>query len=760
MLEQRIISVERRSAAMERAIIAAMEEVDELRSLFLTRIDGIQRVDALENTAKEGRDDTPAKSKKGDLASLPKKPRVGAVGERKEKGKSGRGGEWYNTPCSELTLRHLEEVMQLATEAIAASAAQKEKSHLHEVRQSALEKEVEALHSQLERRTQGVEQHTSQQVQEMEMKLRKLETKMQQQREELIEEALKRLHGFREASPLEGGGGEELIQRLQERVSQLELKQEALRSLVATELDAVMEDRVKSIAESHLQQLLREQQQQQQWLKGGITVNTSTQETTAKNGVASAAAIDPLPAAAGPLDFRSLRLDVDVLRQDLVRSIVEIEKVMDQQQRLGVRVHSCVSTVQRHQTDIDGLSDQQKTLIQSHMARLETQQATATARQEKHLAAELDLLHAKVLSEVRRVHEQQTDMIVRSEHQRLDDLAAAQERLRDELRVAVEKQREEVRMAIEQVSETGRRLERELASQLRGETARQIDAARQAQEVFTDETQRLLQDTQEELRRMQNNLKDSAILMQERSRRFEESIENRLNDEARRIKTFTNDATLRLQKQVEDEVRRLVHITEQESLSSMQHEMQRVNVALQALEEEQRALREGMLMLSAPSRTMASLDHRMNVLQEDVRSMFAQIVHVQDIGAPGLTKHVLAKQQRMLQDDILEVKSRLRRCEECCGYTNVVPQTQEMELSHTLSGKAFPHITVTQPTKLTTESLTPGKPTLGQASDVAAGVVQSPGVPYGLNQSELMKGTSEINPFSSTFYDPLAGVFD
>ncbi|EKF26540.1 plectin-like protein, putative [Trypanosoma cruzi marinkellei] len=433
---------------------------------------------------------------------------------------------------------------------------------------------------------------------------------------------------------------------------------------------------------------------------------------------------------------------------------------MDQQQRLGVRVHSCVSTVQRHQTDIDGLSDQQKTLIQSHMARLETQQATATARQEKHLAAELDVLHAKVLSEVRRVHEQQTNTIVRSEHQRLDDLTAAQERLRDELRVAVEKQREEVRLAIEQISETGRRLERDVVSQLRSETARQIDAARQAQEASTDETQRLMQDTQEELRRMQNSLKDSAMLMQERSRRFEESMENRLTDEARRFKTFTSDTTLRLQKQVEDEVRRLVHIIEQESLSSMQHEMQRVSVALRSLEEEQRALREGMLTLSAPSRTMASLDHRMNVLQEDLRSVCAQLEHVQDIGSPGLTKHVLAKQQRMLQDDILELKSRLRRCEESCGYTNVAPRTQEVELSHSLSGKVIPHITVTQPTTFTSESPTPGKQTLGHAGDVAAGVVQSPGVPYGLNQSKLTKNKSEINPFGSTFYDPLAGAFD
>ncbi|EKF26541.1 plectin-like protein, putative [Trypanosoma cruzi marinkellei] len=281
MLEQRIISVERRSAAMERAIIAAMEEVDELRSLFLTRVNGIQRVDALEKMAQESRDATPARNKNGELMSFPNKPRVGAVGERKEKGESGRGVESDNTPCSGLTMRHLEEVMQLATEAIAASTALKEKSHLHEVRQSALEKEVEALRSQLEKRTQGVEQHTSQQVQEMEMKLRTLESKMQRQREELTEEVLKRLHGCREASPLEGGGGDGLIQGVQERVSQLELKQEALRSLVATELDAVMEDRVKSIAETHLQQLLREQQQ---WLKGG-TVNTNSQEATTKNGV-------------------------------------------------------------------------------------------------------------------------------------------------------------------------------------------------------------------------------------------------------------------------------------------------------------------------------------------------------------------------------------------------------------------------------------------------------------------------------------------
>ncbi|RNF07382.1 putative plectin-like protein, partial [Trypanosoma conorhini] len=671
-------------------------------------------------------------------------------------GSNDEDGSDGGTPRAGPTLRVLKEAMHAAAEASAASAASaalREKLRLQQLRQGGLEQEVAALRSGLERRVQGLEQHTSQRACEVEGRLRGVEG---------------RLRGVEAAAQRPDSGGDALLlQQLQARVARLERRQGAMQGHAVTELSAATEGRGNDVAEPPLPHVFRNQQEeerqdqeaQRQQEPKSDTVNNAAQEKTATRGVAAVAAATS-PAAAGSLDARRLRLDIDALRLDLVSCIVEIEKVMDQQQRLGSRVHGCMSALQQHQTEVSGLSEQQKASIESHMARLERQQSAATARQEKQLAAALDVLQAKIVSEVRRVHELREDTVVRADQQRLGEVATAQKQLRDELRIAVERQHEEVKLALEQISETERRLERDVVSQLQTETARQLDAARQTQDAATDATQRLVQETQDDLRRMQNSLKDGAVLTQERFRRLEASLETRLADEARRLKTFTSDATLRLQRQVEDEVRRLVHITEQESLASMQQEMQRVDVAVRALEEEQRALREGMLAVTAPSRTLASLDHRMTVLQEDVRGAYAQLERVQSAGSLALPQQLLARQQRILQEDLLEVKTRLRRCEACCGDGHAESRHPEVSASHSSRDRRFPRISETPPTTPRLDAMTSAAGKLGPAAGADAGAAQGLVLPRRLNHSRLTDGTRDGCSSGAASYDPLAGVFD
>ncbi|RNF09971.1 plectin-like protein [Trypanosoma rangeli] len=639
------------------------------------------------------------------LVNAPERPQTDAIEDARDTVKHGEeGGGSSSTFCNGPTPPHLEEAMCMTAEALAAAEAQREKLHLHQVRQSVLEQEVAALRSGLKNLVQGPGQHTSQQAYEVEMKLRTVEAAAQGHCAAGTEGELRPPEESSEVLYRSISSCDSLLQLLQERVTRLESRQKVMEGHADKEFNEKMEKHMKSIAETHVRRVLREEQQEG---PNNDTVNTATQESTA---------------ATGSLDTRSLRVDINELRQDLHSCIVEMEKVMDQQQRLVARLHSCMSTVQRHQTEIVGLSEQQKMSIGFYMERLETQQATAMARQEKQLAAKLELLQEKMVLEVRRMHELEEDVIVRADQQRLSEVTVALDLLRNELRIAVERQRGEMKSALEQISEMERRVERDGVSQMGSEIARQIEAAQQAQDAATNATQRLLQSTQEDLQRMQNGLNDNAVLMQEQSRRLQESLETRLTDEAHRLKAFTSDATLRLQQQVEEEVQRFMHITEQESLASMQQEIHRVNIALRALEEEQWALHGMMLNLSVPSRMIASLDHRMNVLQEDVRSLYAKLENIQSAGSPALSQQLLAKQQRMLQEDLLEVKSRLRRCEKCCSDSEAALRNQEASVSHSFRSSKFPHISVTQPITPKQELLTTSSRKLGQAGDVAAGV--------------------------------------
>ncbi|RNF19431.1 putative plectin-like protein, partial [Trypanosoma conorhini] len=186
-LARRVASVERRSAAMERAIIAAMQEVDELRCVLTARMDDVQRVAAA--AAQEGRRPAP------------------------ESGSNDEDGSDGGTPRAGPTLRVLKEAMHAAAEASAASAALREKLRLQQLRQGGLEQEVEALRSGLERRVQGLEQHTSQRACEVEGRLRGVEAAAQRP---------------------DSGGDALLLQQLQARVARLERRQEAMQGHAVT----------------------------------------------------------------------------------------------------------------------------------------------------------------------------------------------------------------------------------------------------------------------------------------------------------------------------------------------------------------------------------------------------------------------------------------------------------------------------------------------------------------------------------------------
>ena len=137
-----------------------------------------------------------------------------------------------------------------------------------------------------------------------------------------------------------------------------------------------------------------------------------------------------VPSVSLSFDSRQAQQEIQNIRQDVVRCVSQIERLMDDHQRLVTQHHTCLQAVQRQEQQIEATGHKFELDINTELARLEAAQKAFFARQDQTLATERHQLSLKIGSEVQKLHQRHVEELQRAEHRRLDELRMAQQQPR------------------------------------------------------------------------------------------------------------------------------------------------------------------------------------------------------------------------------------------------------------------------------------------------------------------------------------------
>ena len=340
-----------------------------------------------------------------------------------------------------------------------------------------------------------------------------------------------------------------------------------------------------------------------------------------------------------PLEWRAAQNDILAVRQDLVRCVAQVERLMEDSQRLSAQQHSVLQTVQRVEQHVDAVRDVTNADLKSEFARLESLQKTFFSRQEQIFASERHQLNAKVAADVQKMHQRHADELQKAEFRRLEDIRVAQQQLRDDFNKFVEQQRSELQLTVTNLDTTVKASLTSARDGLVQEMSVANDENRRAQTQAVDEVRKTSFKTVEDLKRVKKLVEDFTDRSNEQNKFMAQRMQQVVDAEVSRFDKLAADFTLRLQHQIDEEVSRVVASQE----DTIKREVQQLGDTYQRdirnLRDEVQSLRSSLQTVAAPTAMMMSLDTRVDAIRNDIYDLHEAIARINDTEA-RITSHV------------------------------------------------------------------------------------------------------------------------
>lgn len=339
----------------------------------------------------------------------------------------------------------------------------------------------------------------------------------------------------------------------------------------------------------------------------------------------------PSSAVAATLEQRAAQQEVESLRQDLSRCVSHIERLMDDHQRISQQQHACMQTVQRVEHAIDGARDRLELDMKTELQRFDTLQKTFFSRQEQVLNSERHQLGVKINADLQRMHQKHMEELQRAEIRRLDDIRTAQNMLREEFNAFTTQQREEASQTQSSADERLRKTLDELKLYVTQEVAQQLDVTKKGTIAANDEARKVASRTMDELKRMKQLLEEQTNRSNDQSKFLHARVQQLLDSEIHRFDQIAFEFTSKLQKQVDEEVTRVVATHEGSISRDLDAHRDITSREIKNVKEELFSLRSSLQAIAAPSNALGSLDNRVDVLRRDVLDLHDAVGKVHDI---------------------------------------------------------------------------------------------------------------------------------
>ncbi|CUG86182.1 Hypothetical protein, putative [Bodo saltans] len=332
------------------------------------------------------------------------------------------------------------------------------------------------------------------------------------------------------------------------------------------------------------------------------------------------------------LEQRAIQQDVQGLRQDVVRCVAHIERLMDEQQRLSQAQHTNTQAVQRVEQLVDGARDRLELDLKTELQRFDTMQKTFFSRQEQLLNSERHQLGVKVSADLQRMHQRQVEELQKSELRRFDDIRSAQSALREEFLSFADRQRDELHSGAAALEERNRRVVEELKTYVEQEVTQQTDATKKNSTHASEEFRKMASRTMDELKRVKQIVEDQSAKSTDQTKFLHTRVQQILDAEVHRFDQIAFEFSTKLQKQVDEEVVRVVSASEGAIGRDLESHKDITQRELKNLREDIISMRSSLQAIAAPSNALGSIDSRVDVLRRDVLNLHDAIgkVHEQE----------------------------------------------------------------------------------------------------------------------------------
>jgi hypothetical protein len=340
-----------------------------------------------------------------------------------------------------------------------------------------------------------------------------------------------------------------------------------------------------------------------------------------------------------PLEWRAAHNDILAVRQDVARCVAQVERLMEDSQRLSQQQHSVLQNVQRVEQSLDNVRETTNAELKSEFSRLESLQKTFFSRQEQIFAAEKHQLNAKISGDVQKMHQRHADELQKAEYRRLEDIRLAQQQLRDDFTKFVESQRSELQITVNNMETMVKTALTTAKDGLVQEMTVANDDNRRLQVQAVDEVRKTSFKTVEELKRVKKLVEDFTERTNEQNKFMTVRMQQVVDAEVSRFDKLAADFTLRLQHQIDEEVSRVVGSQEDTIKREVQHLGEAYQRDIRNMRDEVQSLRSSLQTVAAPTAMMMSLDTRVDAIRKDIYDLHEAIARVNDT-ENRITSHV------------------------------------------------------------------------------------------------------------------------
>ena len=356
-------------------------------------------------------------------------------------------------------------------------------------------------------------------------------------------------------------------------------------------------------------------------------------------------------------EILSIKEEVQKCTLNTERNFGEISRVAQQYQGLQQAVGRSEAQVATIQEKVDAE-------MRGHFARAEQQQKSFFSRQDQLLANERHQVQVRLSTDLQRMQQKALEEFQQSEARRMEDIRSSHSQLREDFNKFVGDQRNELERHLAAMKDYVNHLTKEQADTLSKQFREVADDTRRTMVGGMDDVKKLASRTSEELKRMKAAVDDNTERLSDQHNYLHSRVQQIMDEEVKRFDRISEDSRLRLAQQIDGEVQRAVSATEG-SLVRAYHTIKEEHTRdTRLVKEELDGIRGSLAAIAAPTTTMAAFEARVDTLRRDITQIHVAVSRLQEVESKmqNSLHYEVRKSMDMTKNEVLrEVGSQLQR---------------------------------------------------------------------------------------------------
>eukprot|EP00758_Cryptobia_borreli_P001947 Tbor_TRINITY_DN2659_c0_g1::TRINITY_DN2659_c0_g1_i1::g.17880::m.17880 len=328
---------------------------------------------------------------------------------------------------------------------------------------------------------------------------------------------------------------------------------------------------------------------------------------------------------------RQTKEQLMAMKEEIQRGIVQTERNTGEITRVATQFYALEQAMQRLDIHVTGIQEKTESEVKAQFARAETAQKSFFSRQDQILASERHQMSVKISSDLQKMQYKALEDYRIAEARRMEDIRASHTQLRDDFTLFVNDQRADLEKNINSMKDFVNGLTKEQADLLSKQFREMTDDTRRAMINGMDDVKKLSTNTSEELRRIKSSVEENTLRLTDQHTYLHNRVQQVMDEEVKRFDRIAEDARLRLGQHIETEVQRTVSATEGTLVRSYLNLKDEMDRDSRLVKEELEGIRGILSSIAAPSATMSAFESRMDALRKDITQLHVSLSRVQDL---------------------------------------------------------------------------------------------------------------------------------